>query len=77
MTIGEYDRDGWGPGGHDLDWYCTSEHRAHVGARAGVRVPAAELTELMGAPAYAELVGLCEEFAARPGRRLSHAADPG
>ena len=23
VSIGEYDRRGWGPGGHDLDWYCT------------------------------------------------------
>ena len=23
ISIGEYDRRGWGPGGHDLDWYCS------------------------------------------------------
>jgi len=22
VVLGEYDRRGWGPGGHDLDWYC-------------------------------------------------------
>ena len=27
---------GWGPGGHDLDWYCTANTEAHVGTRAGV-----------------------------------------
>ena len=27
MTIGEYDRRGWGAGGHDLDWYCTGNPR--------------------------------------------------
>ncbi|GMA87773.1 hypothetical protein GCM10025868_30230 [Angustibacter aerolatus] len=31
-TIGEYDRRGWGPGGHDLDWYCSGNPEAHVGA---------------------------------------------
>jgi hypothetical protein len=77
VTIGEYGRDGWGPGGHDLDWYCTSNTDAHVGLEPVYRSNADELTALMGAPAYAVLVELCEEFAARPGRRLSHPADPG
>jgi hypothetical protein len=27
-TISEYDRRGWGEGGHDLDWYCTSNSPA-------------------------------------------------
>ena len=31
VTIGEYDRRGWGPGGHDLDWYCSGNTEAHVG----------------------------------------------
>ena len=35
-TIAEYDRRGWGPGGHDLDWYCSGNPEAHVGARAGL-----------------------------------------
>ena len=32
VSIGEYDRRGWGPGGHDLDWYCSGNTEAHVGA---------------------------------------------
>ena len=36
IVIAEYDRRGWGEGGHDLDWYCTTAPAAHVGARAGV-----------------------------------------
>ena len=32
MTIAEYDRRGWGAGGHDLDWYCTGNPLAHTGA---------------------------------------------
>ena len=31
VTITEYDRRGWGPGGHDLDWYCSGNPEAHVG----------------------------------------------
>ena len=34
VSIGEYDRRGWGPGGHDLDWYCSGNTEAHVAARA-------------------------------------------
>ena len=30
ISIGEYDRRGWGPGGHDLDWYCSGNTEAHV-----------------------------------------------
>ena len=32
VTISEYDRRGWGAGGHDLDWYCSGNTEAHVGA---------------------------------------------
>jgi hypothetical protein len=30
ISIGEYDRRGWGGGGHDLDWYCSGNTEAHV-----------------------------------------------
>ena len=29
-SIGEFDRRGWGPGGHDLHWWCTGSPAAHV-----------------------------------------------
>ncbi len=60
VTIGEYVREGWGAGGHDLDWYCTSNTEAHVAPEPVYRSAEAELVELMGAAAYRELVGLCE-----------------
>ena len=56
VSIGEYDRRGWGPGGHDLDWYCTGNTEAHVGAEPVYVSNAAELIELMGQPAYDVLV---------------------
>ena len=59
-TIGEYDRRGWGPGGHDLDWYCSSNTEAHVGVAPVYVSSAAELRELMGEAAYAELARHCE-----------------
>ena len=58
-TITEFDRRGWGPGGEDLDWYCTGDPHAHVGKRQVWQTMAPELTELLGEPAYAELAGIC------------------
>jgi hypothetical protein len=59
-TIGEYDRRGWGPGGHDLDWYCTGNPAAHIGDRPVFRSNEPELRELMGDAAYEELARHCE-----------------
>jgi hypothetical protein len=60
ITIGEYDRRGWGPGGHDLNWFCSSNPDAHVGREPVYRSNHAELTELMGGAGYAELVRRCD-----------------
>ena len=60
ITITEYDRRGWGPGGHDLDWYCSGNPEAHVGREPVYRSNKAELVELMGEPAYDQLVLRCE-----------------
>lgn len=56
ITVTEYDRRGWGPGGHDLDWYCSGNSEAHVGREPVYRSQRGELVELMGAAAYDELV---------------------
>lgn len=64
VTLAEYDRRGWGPGGHQLDWYCTGNPAAHIGAEpvyVGLR---AEIVALIGQPAYDELVRHCERFLA-------------
>ena len=61
ITIAEYDRRGWGPGGHDLDWYCTGAPAAHGGAEPVFRSLRAELVELVGAPAYDVLAAHCEQ----------------
>ena len=59
-TVTEFDRRGWGEGGHDLDWYCTSSPEAHVGGEAMYLSYRAELIALIGEPAYEELAALCE-----------------
>ncbi|GAB2641732.1 hypothetical protein GCM10027169_07340 [Gordonia jinhuaensis] len=59
-TITEYDRRGWGSGGHDLTWYCTSSPDAHVGSTQVWESYAPELTELLGQAAYDELARACK-----------------
>ena len=59
-TVTEYDRRGWGAGGEDLHWYCTGDPAAHVGAEQVWVSMAAELTELLGEKAYAELAAMCK-----------------
>ena len=48
VTITEYDRRGWGPGGHDLDWYCSGNTEAHIAVEPVYVTNAAELVALMG-----------------------------
>ena len=77
VSIGEYDRRGWGPGGHDLHWWCTSATSAH-GAGDPVYVSyRPELTELMGKAGYDRLVELCEQrLASQLPLVAPHPADP-
>lgn len=82
VIITEYDRRGWGSGGHDLDWYCSGNTEAHVATDAVYVTNEAELTELIGKPAYDELVKICqareEVLKAMPNNPLLqiHPADP-
>jgi hypothetical protein len=76
VSISEYDRRGWGAGGHDLDWYCTGNTEAHVAPEPLYITCAAELTELMGAAAYAELSRHCEAHLLSRSALAIHPADP-
>ncbi|MCI0689596.1 MAG: hypothetical protein L0Y54_20535 [Sporichthyaceae bacterium] len=77
ITIGEYDRRGWGPGGHDLHWWCTGSTQAHHGAEPVYLSYAPELIELIGEPAYKELAAICEERDRSRPVPAPHPADPG
>lgn len=70
VCIGEFDRAAWGPGGHDLDWYCTREPVAHTATTPLYVSAREELVALMGAPAYARLAELAADFTA--GRAVGH-----
>lgn len=76
VSIGEYDRRGWGPGGHDLDWYCSGNTEAHVAPDPLYLTSAPELIELMGRAAYAVLVTQCEQHLATGFPWARHPADP-
>lgn len=76
VSIGEYDRRGWGPGGHDLDWYCSGNTEAHVAVEPVYVTHEAELTELMGRPAYEELVRHCDAHLRSRSALALHPADP-
>jgi len=58
-TLAEFDRRGWGEGGHDLHWWCTSSPEAHVGGEPMWRSYAPELIALIGEKAYVRLAELC------------------
>ena len=76
VSIGEYDRRGWGPGGHDLDWYCSGNTEAHVGAEPVYLSNAPELIALMGQPAYDLLAVACERHLRSRSQLALHPASP-
>jgi hypothetical protein len=76
VSIGEYDRRGWGPGGHDLDWYCSGNTEAHVAATPVYVSNAPELVEMIGQDAYDELVRHCEAHLRSRSALAIHPADP-
>ncbi len=75
VTIGEYSREGWGPGGNDLDWYCTANTEAHHAHDPVYINNRPELVALMGRSAYEMLATMCAEFDAIPGQIMRHGAD--
>ncbi len=60
ITIEEYTRAGWGLGGHDLNWYCTSNTEAHNAPKPVYITEKDTLIELMGKKAYKLLAEHCE-----------------
>jgi hypothetical protein len=73
--IGEYDRRGWGSGGHDLVWWCSGATEAHVAPDPLYVTYGPELAELMGKKAYDVLVEFCET--ALSSKRIApHPASP-
>ncbi len=61
MTIGEYDRAAWGPGGAYMNWWCSSNTEAHTAVRPLYQSYAAELTALIGPENYRQLARICDQ----------------
>ena len=76
VSIGEYDRRGWGAGGHDLDWYCSGNTEAHVAVEPVYLTHEPELVELLGRGGYAELSRHCEAHVRSRSLLALHPADP-
>ena len=76
VSIGEYDRGGWGPGGHDLDWYCSGNTEAHVALEPVYLSSATELITLMGQAAYDVLAASCEAHLRSRSALALHPASP-
>lgn len=60
-TITEYNRRGWGDGGEDFDWYCTTDSNCHAGGEALWRTHEEELVALIGREAYDVVAEHCEQ----------------
>jgi hypothetical protein len=76
ISIGEYDRRGWGPGGHDLNWWCTGNTEAHTAFEPVYVSYQPELVELMGQAGYDALAEQCEAHLASRRPLAPHPADP-
>lgn len=60
-TITEYDRRGWGNGGEDFHWYCTTSPLCHSGGEPLWRTHKEELIALIGEGSYELLAQHCRE----------------
>lgn len=76
ITISEYDRRGWGPGGHDLNWWCTGNTDAHIAADPVYVSYGPELVEMMGRKAYDVLAEFCAAHLAAKVPLARHPASP-
>jgi hypothetical protein len=70
ITITEYVRAMWGEGGHDFDWYCSSNTEAHIATEPLYVTNRAELIALIGEPAYAELAIRAAQTRQRAGQKV-------
>ncbi|MDD2857572.1 MAG: hypothetical protein PHU75_02760 [Candidatus Nanopelagicales bacterium] len=80
VVISEFDRGSWGPGGHDLDWYCSNNTEAHIAAEPVYISARDELVALIGAEGYELVARACrevEQMRAATGLTIApHPADP-
>jgi hypothetical protein len=73
VVLGEYDRRGWGEGGHDFQWYCTGNTDAHIAPDPVYIGSKDEIVALIGQEAYDVLADMC---AKREALLSSNPTDP-
>ncbi|GAB3944662.1 hypothetical protein [Corynebacterium tapiri] len=71
--VGEYDRRGWGEGGEDFDWYCSTDPACHANAQPLWKSHRTELVAIMGEAAY-EVLSQRLAQRERQGGQLEHPA---
>jgi hypothetical protein len=76
VTVGEYDRAAWGPGGATMNWWCSGSTDAHTAARPLYQAYASELTALIGPENYGELARVCDRRCRSADPPCPHPADP-
>jgi hypothetical protein len=62
-VVRQWDRRHWGKGGREFHWWCTEEPDAFVGTKPVYKEMESELTEMVGAKVYKEMVSLLDERA--------------
>jgi hypothetical protein len=62
-VVRQWDRRHWGKGGREFHWWCTEAPDAFVGTKPVYQEMEAELTEMVGAKVYREMVSLLDERA--------------
>src|SRR5207302_8356551 len=70
VTLSEFARSGWGPGGDEFAWWCTEAAEAFTGAEPVYQSLEPELRAMVGAALY-------ESIAAYLDRRMAAAAGGG
>ena len=76
VSVGEYDRAAWGPGGANMNWWCSSNTKAHTADRPLYQAYAHELTAVIGPANYQELARACDQRCESPDPAHPHPADP-
>lgn len=71
-TITEYERRGWGNGGEDFAWYCTTDPRCHANTTPLWQSQEAELRALLGDACYEVIATHCAARAAVPAPQAEH-----
>lgn len=75
-TVGEWGREGWGPGGDDFAWWCTEAPEAFGAAQPVYRSCEVELRTMMGDDVYEAVAAYLDARRRDPATLVRHPAQP-